>query len=80
MSQYAELDSLIIEAIAQRKHPFYSRIVTPEATRLAEFTGRVEDRIIDGRLQALRKAGRICHLTKAEGGGSGGWKIVGEKP
>ena len=74
---YETLDVLIIDAIACGKHPLYAGIVSAEAERIAESTGRKAFRVIDGRLQALRKSGAIMHQTKSyASGGCGGWKIV----
>lgn len=67
MSQYQKLDQRIMEAIRARKNPLYFHTVSEEATRLAEATGREDFRIIDGRLQALRKAGKIAHVSQREG-------------
>jgi hypothetical protein len=75
MSQYDRLDELIVLAIKGRRHPLYERLCCTEAHRLEKATGREAFRITDGRLQALRKRGVIVHLTKAEGAGSGGWKL-----
>ena len=71
--QYEELDKRIIKAISDREIPLYDRAVNEEAERLAAATGRDYFRVIDGRLQALRKAGKIRHLTKAESNGQRGW-------
>lgn len=76
MSKYETLDALILDAVAARVHPFGARPVLSEADRLARETGRADFRVIDGRLQALRKAGRIKHLTKAESNGSAGWVLA----
>lgn len=77
--QYAKLDEAILEAIRHRRSPLYCGRVSGEARRIEDATGRSDFRIIDGRLQALRKQGRIVHLTKRENGGSGGWKVVESK-
>lgn len=76
MSQYEEMDRRILKAIEQRNNPLYSRDCCDEAERLAKATGRDGFRVIDGRLQALRKAGKICHRTKSESNGKGGWHLV----
>jgi hypothetical protein len=73
---YDELDKRIITAIAGRNNPLGSRHVHEEADRIARATGREDFRVIDGRLQALRKAGKICHRTKAESNGQGGWHLL----
>jgi hypothetical protein len=74
--QYAELDKRILKVIAERGSPLYNKHVNEEARRLAAATGRDDFRVIDGRLQALRKAGTIRHLTKSESNGQGGWHVV----
>jgi len=76
-TQYETLDLRIIEHIASglALNPLYGRVVRGEAGRIAKLTGRDEFRIIDGRLQALRKAGRITADRKAPGG----W-ILTEQP
>ena len=76
MSQYDEIDLRIFKEIEQRSSPLYSRFCCDEANRLSELTGREAFRIIDGRLQVMRKAGKIVHRTKAESNGLGGWHIV----
>ena len=76
MSQYDEIDKRIISAITTRKHPLYEKHVVAEATRIEADTGRDGFRVIDGRLQALRKAGKIRYLTKSESNGQGGWHVV----
>jgi len=60
-TQYETLDRKIIEHIALRRvtSPLYASHVRREADRLADATGRNVFRVIDGRLQALRKAGKI---------------------
>lgn len=77
MNKYDQLDALILKAIALRKSPIYFGPCDAEARRIAAATGRDSFRVIDGRLQALRKLGRVKFLTKAQANGSGGWKIVG---
>lgn len=65
MSQYTEIDRRIIDCIRNRQgaHPLYDRHVNREANRLAMLTGRYSFRIIDGRLQALKKRGEISYST-----------------
>ena len=80
MRTYDEMDRLILDAIEARSNPLYELKCVQEAMRIAENTGRLACRVIDGRLQALRKAGKIEHRTKAESeNGRGGWHIAGEK-
>ena len=74
--QYAELDKRIIEVISERGNPLYHKYVYEEAKRLAEATGRVDFRVIDRRLQALRKAGKILYLKKTKSNGQNGWYVV----
>ena len=69
MSKYDRLDAVIIAAIREGRRPLYARTVSAEASQLAAESGREEFRVIDGRLQALRKAGHIEHDTKH------GWRI-----
>lgn len=76
MSQYKTLDALILKAIEAGRSPLYYGPCDTEATRIAEATGRKSFRVLDGRLQALRRAGRVRHTTKAEASNSGGWKVV----
>lgn len=65
MNQYTEIDRSIIDCIRSRKgvHPLYDKRVCQEADRLRRLTGREDFRIIDGRLQALRKRGEISYST-----------------
>lgn len=65
MNQYTEIDRRIIDCIRrdQGAHPLYSKRVCQEADRLAMLTGRDSFRIIDGRLQALKKRGEISYST-----------------
>jgi hypothetical protein len=74
--QYAELDKRIIKAIGDRKSVIYDKDVNEEAGRISDVTGRYDFHVIEGRLQALRKSGKIRHLTKAESDGQGGWHVV----
>lgn len=73
MTQYAEIDESILKAVAARRHPLYA--CGREAAPIAAATGREAYRVIDGRLQALRRAGKIVHLTKAQSNGSAGWYL-----
>jgi hypothetical protein len=77
MSQYEEIDRQIIAAIAGRRNPIYYGAVCMEAERIAHETGHESFRIIDRRLQALRKAGKIKHYRKRDrDDGIGGWHLV----
>lgn len=77
MSQYANLDCAILAHITSRREPkpLYARDVRIVADPLAEATGREVCRVIDGRLTALKKAGRI-HFDKA----LRLWRPVAEQP
>ena len=65
MSQYSEIDRRIIDCIrrGQGAHPLYDKRVSQEADRLAMLTGREDFRIVDGRLQALKKRGEISYSS-----------------
>jgi hypothetical protein len=81
MSQYDDLDRLILVAIERRKSPLYERDCYAESRRLAQATGRETFRIIDGRIQALRSAGRIRFYSKREHpDGLVGWQITADEP
>jgi hypothetical protein len=74
---YDELDRLILDAVTRDTNPLYDRAVSREAQRIAAETGREAFRVIDGRLQAMRRRGRIKWMTKAHApGGLGGWRVV----
>lgn len=83
MSKYEKLDAAIIAKIKLGKGPFdgwspgdgdESRVMS-----LASFIAMQEDRssfrIIDGRLTALRKQGKIKHLKKSETGDYARWVV-----
>lgn len=74
--KYAELDKRIIKVIAERGSPLYNEHVNEEAKRIGVATGRLAFRVIDGRLQELRKSGKICYLTKSENNGQRGWYVL----
>lgn len=72
MSQYEKLDKLIVERLRQGPmflHFLCAHEVHVECVRIADATGREAFRIIDARLQALRKAGVIVYSSKT------GWAI-----
>jgi hypothetical protein len=73
---YDELDERIIKAIANGKRPSSSIPVQREANRIARAMGRPDFRVIEGRVQHLRKQGRIRFLTKAQAGARRGWCVV----
>ena len=76
MSTYATLDGEILAAIRSGKHPLYARNVHVEAKRIADQMVRQEHRVIDGRLQAMRKAGKIVAYRKA----ISGWVLAPVRP
>ena len=59
---YAEIDGFILHAIRNYGACLYNRSVRKEAGRIADATGRDADRVIDGRVQALRKRGIIEYV------------------
>lgn len=63
---YDKLDFLIVEAIKQGQRSFAliftGKLVFDEAHRISSATGRDTDRIVDARLQALRRRGAIKYL------------------
>lgn len=73
MSQYDKLDSLIVEAIKAGSDSFIlifnRKRVIDEVKRISSATGRNTERIVDGRLQALRKRGVIVYFT------GWGWRV-----
>lgn len=73
MADYTKMDHLIIEKIKSGAKSF-SAIdngdVYREAQRLQDETGRPAFRVIDGRLQALRKKGLIIFNYKRQ------WRIA----
>jgi hypothetical protein len=74
MSTYAYIDSLIIDAISDGRSPIYCGKVADAAGNLGYLMGREPFRVIDGRLQALRKVGAIYYV-KATINKKGGWQI-----
>ena len=73
MSQYEKIDVLIVDAIKGGCRSFSSifsgRSLFDEAMRLSHAIGRDAQRIVDGRLQALRKRGLIVYVT------GWGWRV-----
>lgn len=66
---YTDLDDMIRSRIADGKNTFMQIDgggVYEEANRLAGLTGRKAFRIIDCRLQAMRKRGDIRYTTKSK--------------
>lgn len=74
---YTELDQLIVCAVgASRQAPMYNRLVAAEGERIAAETGRDAMRVIDGRTQVLRRAGRIAYHNKGQApDGKAGWYL-----
>ena len=74
MGQYDKLDAVIVERVramgAATLIPLSGGEVCDEARLLAAHTGREDFRIIDGRLQALRKRGVLRHDRKL------GWMLA----
>lgn len=56
---YEKLDALIINAISDGESPLNDGAVNEEAERIGQVTPRLTFRVIDGRLQYLRKKNRI---------------------
>ena len=73
MSQYDKLDSLIVDAIKGGCHSFSSifsgRSLFDEALRISIAVKRVQDRVVDSRLQALRRRGLIVYVN------GWGWRV-----
>ncbi len=80
---YFALDEAIIDAIKSGRREFYEiayrDAVDAEAKRLADGDGsRTEPwRIVDRRLQAMRKAGRIAYSRQSKKNPAGGWNVAG---
>ena len=77
MNRYETLDRLILEAISNEFNPYENNPVWYEAERLRELektTGafRHPMRIVDHRLQHLRKKGSVYYVAK---GFRRGWHI-----
>lgn len=67
MSQYKILDEAIMKKIGGHPQMFveiFVRDVREECHRIADATGCQAYRILDRRLQALRKAGKIRFISK----------------
>ena len=82
-NKYQELDAAICDYVARRAgHPIYSSVLEGIARRLAA-ANRVPLqepwRLIDRRMQSLRKAGRLAYERKT-GGGSGVWRVLQDAP
>jgi hypothetical protein len=75
MNQYDEIDRLILERIGRDDQGveltyLNTNMVRAEAERIANATGRVAYRVLDGRLQALRNREKIKFNSKL------GWLLV----
>lgn len=68
MSHYDVIDGLILDAVKRGSSTLYADFVEREADRISRATGRETMRIIDGRIQSLRKSGRIAYV-------SGAWQV-----
>ncbi len=72
MSQYQKLDELIVNALKTAPQTFSGLScicqIGRETLHLARASGREEFRVLDGRLQALKRAGKIVF-------GSGAWRL-----
>lgn len=78
---YEYIDDLIVEAVRHGRSALYDRDVVRESERLERRVGRLPFRIIDGRLQALRKRGVIEYRAKKATGNESGWYLAqGEQP
>lgn len=78
MSQYENLDKLILQRLSGEVGlPLIflnAQEVKCESERLAEASGRDAFRVLDGRLQALRKRGAITFNSKT------GWVVTTKTP
>lgn len=77
MSQYATLDTAIVTRLSEVPHIntdftglHFSPAIKQEVARIAAATRRDEFRVLDGRLQALRKKGTIAYSTTR------GWQLT----
>lgn len=57
--RYEALDAEILRCIGAGGAPLYNRFVGSEARKIAEAEQREEFRVIDARLKAMKKAGKI---------------------
>ena len=77
MSQYDKIDSLIVDAIkggcCSFSAIYNNRSVFDEALRISMAVKLVQSRVVDRRLQALRKRGVIVHFS------GWGWRVKEEK-
>ena len=77
MSQFDTLDDMIKRRLADGALYLVNlnaRDVRQESERLEALTGREAFRVLDARLQALRKKGAICFSSRV------GWSIAASSP
>jgi hypothetical protein len=87
MSKYEKLDAAIIAKIKLGKSPFDGRrpgdgdesCVISQAYLIAQQEDRSTFRVIDGRLTALRKKGKIKHLKKSDTGDFARWVVCSDQ-
>jgi len=77
MSKYEKLDAAVLARLSTYKPinftPLFSKEIRTESFRLAELEGAEGFRILDRRLQALRKSDKILYKR----GSLGGWVLTG---
>lgn len=82
-TKYATIDQQILDAVAEKQPAsfttLFAGLVRDQCEQIASSEGRAGRpsepfRILDRRLQALRKAGKIAHTTKPEG-----WSLAGKE-
>ncbi len=74
-TDYTAIDAAILACVSggpDQPSPLYSRTVIAEAAAIAQSTGRIMMRVIDGRLKCLRNAGKIVYQS----GKGAGWRIA----
>ncbi len=69
---FTDIDAAIIECVKAKNPPLYHYSVRDPAEDIAKLTEREACRVIDGRLQALRRAGKIVADRRVYGG----WRIA----
>ena len=73
---YTKLAAAIVAAIKAGHSPLYANAVAAIASAIEVQTKRHSFRIIDGRLQVLRKSGVIWHAAKGVAAdGKAGWHM-----
>lgn len=74
---YATLDALIVKAVSESNAtPLYQADVVAEGERIAGITSQFGFRVIDGRIQALRRKGVIRFLRSRHAPGrNAGWYL-----